>query len=217
MDTLQFQIIKKDTMIVLRENNIQSITCPDKSKTSNINNKNWIDLTIGISWPVVTIIIVILLLKPLKNILLNIAIKIPDLINFNNGQWGFIFTDSIDTEKIKTKQAEQSKEIQEEINAEQKEFFINNTIKDKAELKILKTLWTYQLVYDSKSFEKRWTFTLGVKNPEFDIFMKSMRLLANIGLVVQESKTQQFYLSDYGIYYCKFNENYLGNDIFKFN
>ena len=217
MDTLQFQIIKKDTMIVLIEKNIQSITYPDKSKTANINNKNWIDLTIGISWPVVTFIIIVLLLKPLRNILLNISTKIPDLVNLSNGKWGFIFANSVDTGKIKTKQAQKSKELQEETNTGQKELTIFNVIKDKIELKILKTLWTYQLTYDSKNFEKRWTFTLGVKNPEFEIFMKSMISLANIGLVVQESKTQQFYLSDYGIYYCKINEIYLGNDIFKFN
>jgi len=83
--------------------------------------------------------------------------------------------------------------------------------------KILKTLWKYQVQFFKDSNHiKRWTFTLGIADSEYNQFMQAILILKDEGLVTQEQKTLQFYLTDQGIEYCKNNESNFGEFFYTF-
>lgn len=81
--------------------------------------------------------------------------------------------------------------------------------------RILSTMWYYQLVH-FKDFAQRWSFTLGVSHPEYFEFINAIHLLISRGLVAQDKNSQQFYLTDFGIFYCKQNEAQLKEELFQF-
>jgi len=88
-------------------------------------------------------------------------------------------------------------------------------MKDFMSKKILSTLWHYQKQH-FKDYSQRWTFTLSIHYPDYEKFVYSIKNLVRLGLVAQSKDTQQFFLTDYGIFYCKQNESNLTTEIFTF-
>jgi predicted transcriptional regulator len=213
MDTIRIELKSKDTLVILtsKNNNCEKTVLVDKKdlKTNTEKSSDNIllpikDLVIGIIWPITTLIIVFVIRKHLKGLFVTIGTLLSrtkkitkDGIEFDNS--GLIPSES---------KPESSSEIKTDNVMPKPDD--NAMVK-----KILKTLWTYQLQY-SKDYNVRWTFTLGIVNADYDEFIKSIKLLINKGIVTQDSNSLQFLLTDFGISYCKSNENDLGNDIFKF-
>jgi hypothetical protein len=81
--------------------------------------------------------------------------------------------------------------------------------------KIFKTLWHYQIAL-SKDFSQRWSFVVGAFSPESVRFITAMRFLGALGLVAQDKNSQQFFLTDFGIVFCKQNEGKLKQEMFTF-
>lgn len=191
-----------------------------------------------ILWPGIIITLIILFDIELKGILSSISKLIDGLKHIKIG--GFegstvaprdenssksIERKKKDGKAIKNQENEPLENLEntEKQELEKVEISFNKKIKDPTIRKILKTLWTYQINYYPETFNnymedrRRWTFTLKIQNPEYHIFIKKMKILANEQYIAQDINTLQYYLTDFGIWYCTLNEELLGNELYEFN
>ena len=209
MDTLKIITENKDTLLIQLSQESKSGYVLTKKTSITDSNCDWYstskDLVIGIAWPLAILIIVIILRKNLKGIFTNIATLILKAKKISKEGIEF----DIGTEESKT-----------DFNLEENDTndvnkIIPSPTDDTMMKKILKTLWTFQLSH-SPDFKRRWTFTIGAVHPDYIDFVSKIKILMNKGIVAQDPNSLQFFLTDYGIMYCKKNEGDLGDNKYTF-
>lgn len=82
------------------------------------------------------------------------------------------------------------------------------------EKKILKTLWYHQNLLFSNEPNRRWTFYISKKAPEFSAFNSAVNILIAQQKVAISSENGQYYLTDVGIEYCKNHDADLGTEYY---
>lgn len=203
MDSSQ-AITSNDSLALARKDSITSI--PGKPL-----DPIWItsvkEVLIGYAWPLTFFLLVVFFRKPLRLMLTFAADFLKNLEEVVFEKYGVKMKRGTSSTGVPTlpPDAKSLTELTpEKILADE---YIN---------KIFKTLWHFQNAL-SKDFSQRWTFTVGAFTPEYLRFISAMRFLAGLGLVAQEKNSQQFFLTDFGIFFCRQNETKLKEDMFQFN
>ncbi len=186
-------------------NNISVQLFKDSVSVKKIDNSDCLfikDILIAYAWPLIILMIFFFLRKNLISLVSSLSDLVKRTIEFK-------YKDiSVKTGKTDYDKSELPENPEKVSDLSPKELLNDVMIK-----KILSTLWRYQ---KEKNSSERWTFTLSVYNPEYERFVSSIKKLTKLGIVAQSKESQQFFLTDYGIFYCKENETELSQDIFTF-
>jgi hypothetical protein len=70
---------------------------------------------------------------------------------------------------------------------------------------ILENLWHYQKIHHADNRERRWTFMLDERHPQYATFAQALLVLIREGLVAIWQNNGQCYLTDRGYDYCESN------------
>jgi len=187
-------------------NNSMNVTLiQDTVSVKKIENSDCLiikDILIAYAWPLIILIIFIVLRKYLISLVSSLSDLVKRIIEFKyNGL------------SVKTGKTDYEKSELPENPTTVAELSPKVLLEDSMIKKILSTFWRYQ---KEKSSSERWTFTLSVYNPEYEKFVSAIKKLTKLGIVAQSKESQQFFLTDYGIFYCRENEKELSQDIFTF-
>lgn len=217
MDSTKINIelkIPKDTLIKINNGNSINIkylsdTIITKSKCCDTIWINPIrDIIVQYEWPITIIIFIIIFHASLKRIINNLSDFINRSKEIRLTKEGVIIIaqdkESPDKLRITASTDKASENIPKSL------------LEDKMTNKIFSTFWKYQKEHIEEKHKIRWTFTLVAVNKEYDSFIKSIIRLIKLGCVNQDIKSQQFYLTDIGIDYCKTNEKELKSEVFTF-
>ena len=193
------------TKFTSNNNNLSVQFFKDSVSVKKIDNSDCLfikDIFIAYAWPLIILIIFFVLRKNLSSLIGSLSDLVKRIIEFK-------YKDiSVKTGKTVYEKSELPENPKNISDLSPKEPLNDVMIK-----KILSTLWRYQ---KEKNSSERWTFTLSVYNPEYESFVSAIKKLAKLGMIAQSKESQQFFLTDYGIFYCKGNENELTQDIFIF-
>lgn len=154
--------------------------------------KNWSELIIGVSWPLLVAIIVFYFRNEIK-------ILITRVKSFR----GLDFNGASETKISETQPNEN---------------ILETPITDRMEKKILYTLWKHQKeLFHAEMNVRRFTFNISKDNPEASVFAYTVKNLMNNGILTIDSEGQKYYLTNYGIKYCEKHESELGTDFYTFS
>lgn len=163
------------------------------------------DILIAYAWPFTILIIVCAFFRPLSSLLrlMGEFLKNADEVVF--GKW-----------KVRTKEGRTttSSPGPPSAPASASELTPPVALGNEMARRILSTMWYYQK--SMKDPTQRWTFTLSAFHPDYPLFVASMRDLATRGMVAQDQKSGQFFLTDIGMFFCAQNENDLNAEKFTF-
>lgn len=76
--------------------------------------------------------------------------------------------------------------------------------------KLLSTLWEEQSKKFPSDKTQRWTFRLGVEHSDYNVFKSEIEKLYWIGLVILNPADNQYFLTDFGLWFCENHEADLG-------
>ena len=147
-----------------------------------------LDFITSIAWPLIVLILFLCLKNNLIQLFHALIDKIKSSDNINISKNGITFSSS--KEEIENHKMTQSGILPE----------IGDI--DDYSKRILSTLWTRQLEFDS-SFNNRWTFTLGNNHPDYLNFPEYSKRLRIVGLATLALTTGQIFLTDIGIKFCQ--------------
>lgn len=209
-DTLNIQTVTDSTV---KSNSFveKTITIEKSGKIKTDCFSKTLDFIGSISWPITTIIIIIMLKKHITDLLIIIGEKIRES---KKGKFSFAGVSTefdtfgmvksyIDT----TTATEATTTTTTTLPPEGMQTLIendayNSVLKDTLAKRILSTLWKHQNIHD-KSYSRRWTFMLGKENKFYFQFMKSAQKLLDLSLIEYYSGNGQFFLTNFGISFCE--------------
>jgi hypothetical protein len=168
------------------------------------------DIFAAFAWPITILVIFIIFRKPINLILHFMVAFVKDL---DEVYWGNV---KLKTKKGITQVPNESPKLEEPIDKNTVDQITDSKIlSGDMERRILSTLWHYQKLHNKPG--ERWTFTLSAYNPEFLEFYAAIPKLTSRGLVAQDTQSQQFLLTDFGILFCKQHEADLKGPLFEFH
>lgn len=177
-------------------------TFTEKTTVIEITNKDktesflkYLDFVSSVAWPIFAFILIFSFKRNFVELFTSLIskLKTSDIVNIStNGI-------SLSSSEFKLKETVRTKN---DILPSIDDF-------DDMSKKLLSTLWIQQLEYD-RSFNKRFTFTLGTNHPYYSDFDKSSQILRISGLVTLALNNGQLFLTNTGIVFCEKNSIKLG-------
>ncbi len=196
MDTLKTEI-KIDSTInidstVLRETTIKTVTTVTSNRENDfISELCDCQLLQGLIWPITVLIIIVFLRKKILTFINLITDRIKKGYGFK------ISKDGIELQGTKTAPFDK-----ETVGAV---FDPTFPIENEEAKKILNTFWKFQNQHDP-TYNIRWTFIIG-GNAEFDSIITKLHWL---GITAFDMSNNQYFLTDFGLEYCKKHQDNFG-------